>query len=62
MDFAQKHLFRNGLKTLEDEGEEDELESYQDDSCFTDQDEDETFDEANLTDPSNSPEASVDTN
>lgn len=62
VDFAQKHLFRNGFKNQpEDEEIDDEEYSQEDDSCFTA--EDESLVEANLTDLSHShPDGSLDTN
>jgi len=63
VDFAQKHLFRNGFKNQENEEIDDEEYSQEDDSCFTA--EDESLDEANLTDLSHSqtpPDVSLDTN
>lgn len=62
VDFAQKHLFRNGFNNnQEDEVIDDEEYSEEDDSCFTA--EDESLDEANLTDLSHSHrDVSLDTN
>lgn len=66
MDFAQKHLFRNGFKNQENEEIEDEEYSQEDDSCFTAEDESlDELDEANLTDLSHSqtpPDVSIDSN
>jgi hypothetical protein len=54
-------LFRNGFKDPVDEEIDEEAYSQDDDSCFTA--EDESLDEANLTDPTiTNPEASLDTN
>ena len=61
VDFAQKHLFRNGFKNQETEQVDEEDYDQEDDSCFTA--EDESLDEANLTDLSHShPDVSLDTN
>lgn len=62
VDFAQKHLFRNGFKVQENEQiEEEEYGSQEEDSCFTA--EDESLEEANLTDPTiTNRDVSLDTN
>ena len=65
VDFAQKHLFRNGFnkQSLPENEEIDDQDEYsqEDDSCFTS--EDESLDEASLTDLSHSHrDVSLDTN
>lgn len=53
VDFAYKHIFKNGYKNQEQHELDDiEYSSQEDDSCYTA--EDESLEEAILTDPTNS--------
>lgn len=57
--FAERHLFRNGFKSsnnlcaLAIEEEEDQSSSGEDGSCYSDEQDQESLQEADLTDPSN---------